>query len=46
VASLPSDEAEQKKLARRLGAKDLAAFGDQYRVARETIHVIYTRYLR
>jgi len=27
-----------------MGAKDLAAFGEQYRAARETIHAVYTRY--
>jgi hypothetical protein len=30
VSSLPSDEAEQRKLAQRVGAKDLDAFGEQY----------------
>jgi glutamate-ammonia-ligase adenylyltransferase len=46
VSSLPADEAEQRKLARRLGAKDLAAFGEHYRAARETIHAAYERYFR
>lgn len=45
VATLPSSEAEQQKLARRLGAKNLAHFGEQYRAARETIHAIYARYI-
>ena len=44
VACLPAEEAEQRKLAQRIGAKDLAAFGEQYRAARETIHAIYGRY--
>jgi glutamine synthetase adenylyltransferase len=44
VASLPREESEQRKLARRLGAKDLNAFGQHYRAAREAIHAIYTRY--
>ncbi len=46
VSSLPSDEAEQRKLARRVGAKDLDAFGEQYRAAREIIHAGYERYMR
>lgn len=46
VASLPAEETEQRKLARRLGAKDLASFGEQYRAARETIHAIYLRHLQ
>jgi glutamate-ammonia-ligase adenylyltransferase len=45
VAALPVDEDEQRKLARRIGAKDLSAFGEQYRAARETIHAICSRYL-
>jgi glutamate-ammonia-ligase adenylyltransferase len=44
VASLPRSEAEQQKLSRRLGAKNLVAFADQYRAARETIRAIYSRY--
>jgi glutamine synthetase adenylyltransferase len=44
VSCLPPDEGEQRKLACRMGAKDLAAFGEQYRAARETIHAIYQRY--
>ncbi len=46
VSSLPADEAEQEKLARRVGAKDLAAFGEQYRGARERIHLTHARYFR
>lgn len=46
VASLLADEAEQTRLARRLGAKDLASFAHDYRAARETIHAVYLRYLR
>ena len=44
VASLPREESEQEKLARRIGAKDLKAFGEHYRSAREAIHRIYARY--
>ncbi|MEP6809025.1 MAG: hypothetical protein ABI992_02185 [Chthoniobacterales bacterium] len=44
VASLPSEEVEQERLARRTGAKDLAAFSEQYRGARERIHLTYARY--
>ncbi|MDQ6940863.1 MAG: hypothetical protein M3119_11995, partial [Verrucomicrobiota bacterium] len=44
VSSLPTDEKEQETLARFLGAKNLAAFGEQYRAARETIHAIYARF--
>ncbi len=44
LSSLPSDEKEQETLARFLGAKNLAAFGEQYRTARETIHAIYARF--
>ena len=46
VASLPAEEAEQEKLARRVGAKDLVAFGEQYRAARETIHALYAHYFQ
>lgn len=46
VSSLPGDEAEQRKLAQRVGAKDLDAFGEQYRAAREIIHAAYERYMR
>lgn len=44
VAALPVDETEQRKLARRFGAKDLDSFGADYRAARETIHAVYLRY--
>jgi len=43
VAALPPAEEDQRKLALRLGAKDLSAFGDEYRAARECIHSIYLR---
>ncbi|MDQ2919590.1 MAG: bifunctional [glutamate--ammonia ligase]-adenylyl-L-tyrosine phosphorylase/[glutamate--ammonia-ligase] adenylyltransferase [Verrucomicrobiota bacterium] len=43
VSSLPADEKEQEALARFLGAKNLAGFGEQYRAARETIHAVYAR---
>ena len=46
VASLPSEEVEQEKLARRVGAKDVASFGEQYRGAREGIHLVYARYFQ
>ena len=46
VSSLPAQEAEQRKLAQRVGAKDLDAFGEQYRAAREIIHAGYERYMR
>ncbi|HSH40287.1 MAG TPA: hypothetical protein VK993_16055, partial [Chthoniobacterales bacterium] len=46
VSSLPNDEGEQRKLARRVGAKDLDAFGERYRAAREIIHATYERYMR
>lgn len=46
VSALPTAEREQRRLAKRLGAKNLDAFGEQYRGARETIHAIYARYLR
>lgn len=46
VSSLPTQEAEQRKLAKRVGAKDLDAFGEQYRAAREIIHAAYERYMR
>jgi glutamate-ammonia-ligase adenylyltransferase len=46
VATLPPAEIDQRNLARRIGAKDIATFGQQYRAARETIHAIYDRYFR
>jgi [glutamine synthetase] adenylyltransferase / [glutamine synthetase]-adenylyl-L-tyrosine phosphorylase len=46
VSSLPADEAEQGKLARRVGADDLNAFAERYRQARESIHAIASHYLR
>lgn len=46
VAALPPEETEQQKLARRVGAKDLATFGEQYRIARATIHLIYARHFQ
>jgi [glutamine synthetase] adenylyltransferase / [glutamine synthetase]-adenylyl-L-tyrosine phosphorylase len=44
VSSLPAEESEQQALARFIGAKNLAAFGEHYRAARDTIHAIYQRY--
>ena len=46
VASLPVEEGEQRKLSRRLGAKNMTVFGEQYRFAREAIHAIYSRHIR
>ncbi len=46
VSSLPAEEAEQRKLARRVGAADLDAFAVRYREARESIHAIASHYLR
>jgi glutamate-ammonia-ligase adenylyltransferase len=46
VSILPSDGAEQEKLAKRMGVDGLDAFGQRYREARETIHAISSRYLR
>lgn len=46
VTTLPAAQLEQEKLARRLGAKDLAAFGDQYRAAREQVHALYAHYMQ
>lgn len=45
VSTLPADEMEQRKLARRLGADSIDAFGKRYRESREIIHAIYLRYL-
>lgn len=46
VSSLPADETEQRKLAQRIGADSLDSFGRRYREARESIHTVYSRYLR
>jgi glutamate-ammonia-ligase adenylyltransferase len=46
VSSLPADETEQRKLAQRIGADSLDSFGLRYREARESIHAVYSRYLR
>ena len=45
VGSLPADEAEQRRLSMRMGAKNPGSFGEQYRGAREAIHALYTRYI-
>ena len=42
-ATLPPDEERQRLLAKRVGAKSLSAFGEEYRAARETIHAVYVR---
>ena len=46
VSSLPSDEAEQRKLAVRVGCAELDTFGERYRSAREIIHAVYERHMR
>lgn len=46
VSSLPTDKAEQTKLALRVGAENLDAFVQRYREARTRIHAIYSRYFR
>jgi [glutamine synthetase] adenylyltransferase / [glutamine synthetase]-adenylyl-L-tyrosine phosphorylase len=46
VSSLPGPETEQRKLAQCAGAGSLDSFGRLYREARESIHAIYSRYLR
>jgi glutamate-ammonia-ligase adenylyltransferase len=46
VSTLPSDEIEQGKLVRRMGAKSLDSFGQCYREARDGIHAISLRYLQ
>jgi glutamate-ammonia-ligase adenylyltransferase len=46
VSILPTNEMEQRKLALRVGAESIDAFGKRYREARESIHEIYSRYLR
>ena len=46
VSSLPTNEMEQRKLALRVGAESIDSFGQRYREARESIHEIYSRYVR
>jgi glutamate-ammonia-ligase adenylyltransferase len=46
VSTLPASAIEQRKLARRVGAPSIDSFGKRYRDARESIHQIYSRYLR
>jgi glutamate-ammonia-ligase adenylyltransferase len=46
VSSLPADETGQRKLAQRVGADDLDSFAQRYREARESIHAVYSRYVR
>ncbi|MDP9004850.1 MAG: bifunctional [glutamate--ammonia ligase]-adenylyl-L-tyrosine phosphorylase/[glutamate--ammonia-ligase] adenylyltransferase [Verrucomicrobiota bacterium] len=46
VSTLPASEIEQRKLASRVGADSIGSFGRQYRQARESIHEIYSRYVR
>jgi glutamate-ammonia-ligase adenylyltransferase len=45
ISSLPADETEQRKLARRVGADSLDSFAQRYREARESIHAVYSRYV-
>ncbi len=45
VSTLPSQSAEQRKLAIRLGYQQLDAFHRDYVHARETIHALYTRHI-
>jgi glutamate-ammonia-ligase adenylyltransferase len=46
ISSLPADETEQRKLAKRVGADSLDSFARLYREARESIHTVYSRYLQ
>ena len=46
VSTLPPDEVDQRKLAKRIGADSLDSFAQRYREARESIHSISSRYLR
>ena len=46
VSTLPPDEVEQRKLAKRIGADSLDSFAQRYREARESIHSISSRHLR
>ena len=46
VSSLPADETEQRKLAKRVGADSLDTFAQRYREARESIHAVASRHLR
>jgi [glutamine synthetase] adenylyltransferase / [glutamine synthetase]-adenylyl-L-tyrosine phosphorylase len=46
VSSLPADETEQRRLAQRIGADSLDSLGRCYREARESIHAVYSGYLR
>lgn len=45
VSTLPADETEQRKLAKRIGADSLDSFAQRYRQARESIHSIASRHL-
>jgi glutamine synthetase adenylyltransferase len=46
VSTLPAGSPEQEKLARRLGYQDVDLFAKEYRVARETIHALYHKYIK
>jgi glutamate-ammonia-ligase adenylyltransferase len=46
VSTLPAGPDEQKKLARRVGCKDLDEFAAKYNSAREAIHRLYDRHIK
>ena len=46
VSTLPAGPEEQKKMAKRLGYKDLDPFAKDYGAARETIHALYERHIK
>jgi glutamate-ammonia-ligase adenylyltransferase len=46
VSTLPATPEEQQKLAKRIGYQDVDLFANEYRAARETIHVLYQRYIK
>ena len=46
ISTLPTAPEEQEKLAKRLSYKDIDLFANEYRAARETIHVLYDRYIK
>ena len=46
VSTLPTEGEDQKKLAKRLGYKNVDLFGQDYARARETIHAFYDRYVK
>src|SRR6266568_3795653 len=46
ISTLPATSEEQKKLAKRVGYKDVDLFPNEYRAARETIHALYERHVK